>query len=248
MAENFSVNRAVISLSGGQDSVSLALYYLAKGYEVKGYGFKYGQNHSIELDRARTLVDFLASKGLPISYQIIDLTDAFNESASALCGNGEIPKDEAYNSVNQKVTVVENRNIIFSSIIYGKALAWSKRTDSNVTIALGIHANDFSIYPDCRPESQEAARHCFEISNWGSERINYETPFVTKQKGELLKAGIDSLISMGLEDDIDFVYSHTNSCYDPNEKGEACGRCATCLERIESWEFVGRKDPVKYQE
>lgn len=238
--------KAVISLSGGQDSTSLLIYLLSRGYEVKAYAFKYGQKHQIEVERAQEIVDFFQSHNKPVTFQAIDLTDCFSESASSLCGDGgEIPKDEEYNLENQKSTVVENRNIIFSSIIYGKALAWSKKTDSDVLITLGIHANDSSTYPDTRPESQRAARKCFEISNWGSERVKYKTPFVKKEKWELLKAGLDGMKKMKLEKDIDYVYAKTLSCYDPVD-GRACGHCATCLERLDSWSKNNRTDPAEY--
>ena len=144
-------------------------------------------------------------------------------------------------------TVIENRNIIFSSIIYGKALSWAKKTNSNVVITLGIHAGDHSLYPDTTPESFEAAKHLFQISNWGSEFVDYEAPFVNMTKSELLKFGWDCMKNIGMtRANANKIIKNTHSCYDPNENGESCGRCGTCKERLEAFENAGLKDPIKY--
>lgn len=234
-------------MSGGLDSTCLALHMLSQGKEVKAYAFDYGQKHNIELNRVKSCVRFLARKGLPISLQVINLRDVFSDSQSSLTGNGDIPEGH-YEDSNMKSTVVENRNVIFSSIIYGKALSWSKQTNSNVEITLGIHAGDHTIYPDCTPESQNMARELFKISNWGSEKIDYVAPFVNNTKGEVLQAGIRAMESMEFSGkDIKYVLSHTHTCYSPNENGESCGKCGSCTERLEAFEFCGMKDPVKYQ-
>ncbi len=240
-------NKVVISMSGGLDSTCLALHMLSQGKEVKAYAIDYGQKHNIELNRVKSCVRFLSRKGLPISLQVINLRDVFSDSQSSLTGNGDIPEGH-YEDSNMKSTVVENRNVIFSSIIYGKALSWSKQTNSNVEITLGIHAGDHTIYPDCTPESQEMARELFKISNWGSEKIDYVAPFVNSTKGEVLQAGIRAMESMEFSGkDVKYVLGHTHTCYSPNENGESCGKCGSCTERLEAFEFCGMKDPVKYQ-
>ena len=53
--------QAVLSLSGGMDSSSLLLHLLANGYEVTALGFDYGQKHKVELERAKSLVDYINS-------------------------------------------------------------------------------------------------------------------------------------------------------------------------------------------
>lgn len=239
--------KAIISLSGGLDSTMLLVKLLNEGYEVKAYSFDYGQKHDIELVKVRKNIEFLQSKGLPVEHQTLNVKDCFSDSASSLHKNGEdIPKGD-YNIENQKSTVIENRNIIFSAIIYGKALAWSKKTDSDIMISLGIHSNDHSVYPDTTEESFKAAEHCFKISNWGSERVNYIAPFVNKEKWQLLKEGMDSMWDAGWSvEDVNYVLENTHSCYDPNENGESCGECGTCKERLEAFEMCKWIDPIKY--
>ena len=239
---------AVISLSGGMDSTCLLMKLLADGYDVKAYSFKYGQKHQIELDKVTKNIKYLQSKGLPVTHQIINLEDVFSDSASSLHQGGEAIPHGMYDSENMKSTVVENRNIIFSSIIYGKALAWANKTQEDVVITQGIHAGDHSIYPDCRPESQQMARELYKISNWGSERVDFIAPFVNIDKAEVLKEGIQAMHKLNFDDkDVGFVLTNTHTCYDPNEKGESCGQCGSCTERIYAFAKNNLKDPIKYQ-
>ena len=241
-------NKVCISLSGGLDSTCLLMHYLAKGFSVKAFSFDYGQKHDIELKKVKKNIKFLQEKGFPIEYQCINLRDCFSDSASSLSKNSNesIPEGD-YRDDSMKMTVVENRNIIFSSIIYGKALSWSKTSDSNVLISLGIHAGDHTIYPDTTPESQEMARELFKISNWGSERIDYEAPFVNINKTEVLRRGINSMSEMGLNKvEIRKVLKNTHSCYNPDKDGRSCGKCGTCNERLEAFAEIGIKDPVMY--
>jgi 7-cyano-7-deazaguanine synthase len=225
----------------------LAMKLLSEGYEVKAYGFWYGQKHNIELTKLKINIDNLQKLNLPISLQIINLCDVFNESNSSLNGVGEIPKAD-YNEADMKSTVVENRNVIFSSIIYGKALSWANMTKDNVKITLGIHGGDHELYPDCTEESYKAAEHLFKISNWGSEKVSYDAPFVNCTKAEVLNIGVQCMKDLGMNDDsINNILRYTHSCYDPDGYGRACGKCGTCKERLDAFAQNGLKDPVKYQ-
>lgn len=130
-------------MSGGLDSTSLALHMLSEGYEVRAYAFDYGQKHAIELSRLKRNIKYLQKKELPITLQVINLRDAFSDSASSLrASNNEVIPEGNYKDENMKSTVVENRNIIFSSIIYGKALGWANKSGDNVLITMGLHAGD----------------------------------------------------------------------------------------------------------
>lgn len=231
-------------MSGGLDSTSLALHMLSQGYEIRAYSFNYGQKHDIELQLVKANIEYLQSLGYQITHQTIDLRDCFSDSNSSLHKGGEKIPEGDYRDETMKSTVIENRNIIFSSIIYGKALAWANKTQDNVLITLGLHAGDHTIYPDCRPESQEMARELFKISNWGSERVDYVTPFIHIDKGEVLRTGIEACEKLGV--DWKVIYGNTISCYTPDEHGHSCGKCGTCVERLEAFEKLGLQDPITY--
>lgn len=242
----FNKKKVVISMSGGLDSTCLALDLLAKGYEVRAYAFYYGQKHEIELHKLQNNIETLQNKKLPITFQIIDLEDVFCDSNSSLNGVGEIPQ-AGYDEETMKSTVVENRNVIFSSIIYGKALSWANKINENVTITLGIHGGDHALYPDCTEESQKAAEHLFKISNWGSERVDYKAPFVNFTKAEVLNAGVQAMVELGMNgDEMKNILANTHSCYDPDDKGRSCGKCGTCVERLDAFKQNEIEDPVEY--
>lgn len=243
------MKKVIISLSGGLDSTCLLMYLLSENCEVRSYSFDYGQKHDIELKKVKKNIKFLQSKGLPVTHQVINLKDVFSDSASSLHQGGENIPHGHYADENMKSTVVENRNVIFSAIIYGKALSWANKTQDDVVITQGLHSGDHAIYPDCRPESQEMARELYKISNWGSERVDFIAPFINIDKSEVLKIGLEAMKKLEFsKSDIKKVLKNTHTCYDPDEKGRSCGKCGSCTERLEAFEKNGMKDPVPYQE
>jgi 7-cyano-7-deazaguanine synthase len=97
---------------------------------------------------------------------------------SALVTGGEEVPEGHYAEENMKATVVPNRNKIFSSIIQAVALSIAESKNCNVDIAMGIHAGDFSIYPDCRQEFRDIDYEAFVAGNWGAEKVKYYTPYI----------------------------------------------------------------------
>ncbi len=245
--------RAVLSLSGGMDSTSLLLHLLAEGYSVRAYAFDYGQRHSVELERCSNNIALLKSK-IPtlhsenkLSFEVIDLRSVFSTSQSTLKADAttSIPTGH-YEQENMKQTVVENRNAIFSAIIYGKALSWAKECSESeeVVISLGIHSGDHAIYPDCRQEFRDALYHAFSIGNWGSEKVKFYTPYISGSKATILRDLTLSCEKVGIPSKE--ILINTNTCYSPDEEGRACGRCGSCIERLEAFIKVSIIDPVAY--
>lgn len=240
-------NNVIISLSGGLDSTCLLLYYLSKKKNIRSFCFQYGQKHSIEIDRAKQLTKYLQTLGFAVELQVIDLTDVFSDSASSLHKNGDNIPEGYYAEENMKSTAVENRNIIFSSIIYGKALSWSNKTGIGTIISQGLHSGDHYLYKDTTPESQKMARELYKISNDNSEYVDFEAPFIHIDKAGVLRLGISAMQELGFNDkQIETIFSYTHTCYNPDKQGRSCGRCASCNERLEAFEKIGYKDPIKY--
>lgn len=265
---------AVISLSGGMDSSTLLLNLLAEGYNVTAVSFDYGQKHKVELERAQALVDYLNGITLiddpevvppfnPINYQVIKLDGLTQLLNSALVDGGKDVPEGHYEEDNMKATVVPNRNKIFSSIIQAIALSIANEKETNVKIAMGIHAGDFSVYPDCRQEFRDADFEAFKQGNWGAERVSYYTPYLHTDKLGILRDGEVCCEDLGIN--FNQIYSRTNTSYKPifikgpestsrveevlrTNWGEWYSdyKSASSVERIEAFIKLGRPDPVSY--
>ena len=246
--------QAVLSLSGGMDSSTLLLRLLADGYEVTALSFDYGQKHNVELERAQSLVDYLNSQctenncygGCKITYQVIKLDGLSQLLNSALVTGGSDVPEGHYAEENMKATVVPNRNKIFSSIIQAVALSIAEQKNTECAIALGIHAGDFSIYPDCRQEFRDIDYQAFIAGNWGAEKVTYFTPYIHGMKLDILKDGEKCCELLGL--DFDEIYKRTNTSYKPTPEGWSDFRSASSVERVEAFINLGRPDPVVYGE
>ena len=257
--------KAVLSLSGGMDSSTLLLHLLANGYEVTALSFDYGQKHRIELDRATSLVEYLNGCSQKteqdqlgtitvtgenfslIKHQIIKLDGLQNLLHSALViGGNDVPEGH-YEQDNMKETVVPNRNKIFASLIQAVALSVATKGDKQeVAIALGIHAGDHAVYPDCRQEFRDADFEAFKIGNWDSELVSVYTPYLKGNKFTILEDGLKCCEQLGL--DFDEVYKRTNTSYKPYPSGNSDYKSASSVERVEAFIKLGRPDPIQYED
>ena len=174
----------VVSLSGGMDSSTLLLRCLSEYDNVTALSFDYGQKHRVELKKAQSLVDYLEANGQKINYQVIKLDGLVNLLNSNLVEGGEDVPEGHYEEDNMKATVVPNRNKIFASLTQAVALSAANANGNDTDIALGIHAGDHAIYPDCRQEFRDADDAAFRIGNWESEKVGYFTPYLEGDKFE----------------------------------------------------------------
>ena len=239
--------QAVLSLSGGMDSSTVLLRLLADGYEVTALSFDYGQKHKVELERAQALVDYLNNSGQNVKYGTIKLDGLAPMLNSALVEGGDEVPEGHYEQENMKETVVPNRNKIFSSIIQAVALSIANEKNTEVRIAMGIHAGDHAIYPDCRQEFRDADYKAFTEGNWDADRVSYVTPYLMGDKFDILEDGIRCCELLHLE--FDRVYALTNTSYKPlNIDGTWYSdyKSASSVERVEAFLKVGRPDPVPY--
>ena len=234
----------VVSLSGGMDSSTLLLRCLSEYNNVTALSFDYGQKHRVELERAQQLVGYLLQNGLNVNYQVIKLDGLSTLLNSALVtGGAEVPEGH-YEQDNMKETVVPNRNKIFASITQAVALSVANETKENTDIALGIHAGDHAIYPDCRQEFRDADDNAFRLGNWEAERVGYYTPYLNGDKYDILLDGESLCQKLGI--DFDHVYARTNTSYKPTPEGWSDYKSASSVERIEAFIKLGRPDPVQY--
>jgi len=274
----------VVSLSGGMDSSTLLLRCLKEYDTVTALSFDYGQKHRVEIERAQSLVKYLNDnptrvfyhdhipggfeESYPsVNYRVIKLDGLVDLLNSALVqGGAEVPEGH-YAEENMKATVVPNRNKIFASITQAVALSIADKTGEPCDIAMGIHAGDHAIYPDCRQEFRDADDHAFRVGNWGSEKVGYFTPYLEGDKFTILQDG--EVLCNELMLNFNEVYKRTNTSYKPiyyilgegqrvgilgvyNKDGSERGawysdyKSASSVERVEAFIKLGRPDPVEY--
>jgi 7-cyano-7-deazaguanine synthase len=216
--------------------------------------------HGIDSNEFNAMINEVKQTNRRVNYQVIKLDGLSQLLNSALVtGGAEVPEGH-YAEENMKATVVPNRNKIFSSIIQAVALSIAESKNCNVEIAMGIHAGDHAIYPDCRQEFRDIDYDAFKAGNWGAEKVAYYTPYLLNNKFEILKDGEKCCDKLGLN--FDEVYKCTNTSYKPmqhdvfyeNEHGETLRstewfsdyKSASSVERVEAFLKLDRKDPVQY--
>jgi 7-cyano-7-deazaguanine synthase len=221
--------RAVVLLSGGLDSATVAAIARRDGYDVYAMSFRYGQRHAVELEAAAKV----ASTSAVVEHRIVDI-DLRAFGGSALTDDIDVPKDGVDASAIP-VTYVPARNTIFLSF----ALAWAEILGS-FDIFIGVTALDYSGYPDCRPEYLAAyetmARLATKAGVESDLEVRIHAPLVDMSKAEIIRTGVD----LGVD------YATTISCYDPSTDGRACGECDACRLRQKGFAEAGVADPTRY--
>ena len=236
----------VVSLSGGMDSSTLLLRAINEYDTVTGISFDYGQKHRVELERAQQLINYLADNGHQVNYRQIKLDGLVDLLDSALVEGGDDVPEGHYEQDNMKETVVPNRNKMFASITQAVALSVANRTGEKCDIALGIHAGDHAVYPDCRQEFRDADDTAFRMGNWDADQVGYFTPYLDTDKFGILQDG--EILCAKLKIEFNEVYSRTNTSYKPYPSGNSDYKSASSVERIEAFIALGRKDPVQYED
>jgi 7-cyano-7-deazaguanine synthase len=236
--------KAVVLLSGGLDSTTLLAYFRYLDYEVLPFSVYYGQRHKRELHSVEQVCAHygLTPYGIDMAYNghTGGPTGAVREAnlfkGSSQTDNIAVPHGH-YTDESMKVTVVPNRNMILLSLATAYAIS-----ESAVLIGYAAHAGDHAIYPDCRPEFVRVMRNA--IIEATDPAVQLEAPFIDKTKAGIVTLGTSLKVP----------YELTWSCYDPQRNPERkapnfthCGRCGTCVERIEAFKLAEVPDPTIYK-
>lgn len=221
---------AVVLLSGGLDSATALAIANSQAFECYALSFRYGQRHIQELKAAEVV-----AKSQGAVRHVIAQIDLREFGGSALTADVEVPKGRSATDMSHgiPITYVPARNTVFLSF----ALAWAETLGSS-DIFMGVNALDYSGYPDCRPEYIAAYEAMANLATKagveGSQRLKIHTPLISLTKAQIIQEGL----RLGVD------YSHTSSCYDPQEDGKPCGVCDSCLLRAKGFSEVGVKDPL----
>ncbi len=225
------MTKSVVLLSGGLDSSTVLAIAKDRGHDVIALTFDYGQRHVRELESARKVASQLGcSDHLIISLPIGE----FLSSTLTVCDE-KIPEGRTPDEMSKGIpnTYVPARNIIFLSI--GASIAESMGAEY---VFIAANAVDFSGYPDCTPEFIESFQRMLDVGTKAGRNgrgIRIEAPIIRMSKGEIVR--VASKLGVPLE--------VTWSCYKGNEK--ACGRCDSCILRLQGFLEAGLKDPLEYE-
>ena len=237
--------QAIVLLSGGLDSTTVATHALREGYEVRALSIGYGQRHIRELASARAVAKAL---GIPLLeadagfYAGLASHSALTDSEThALPEN----RDTAQMSADIPITYVPLRNTFFVTLAAAALESWllSRIERDGVdpasldgAIFVGANAIDYSGYPDCRPEFYDAL---VEVLRLGSKigtaynlPMRIEAPIIRMSKAEIVRYAVK--LGAPLE--------HTWSCYAGGES--PCGVCDSCELRAAGFATAGLADPA----
>jgi 7-cyano-7-deazaguanine synthase len=226
------MSKAVLLLSGGLDSTTLLAVARRDGFDVHAMTFRYGQRHANEVDAARRV----AARFGVHDHVVADI-DLRTFGGSALTSDSiDVPRDRDVGERGVPVTYVPARNTIFLAF----ALAWAEVLGA-ADIFIGVNALDYSGYPDCRPEYIEAFERMANLATRagteGRLLLRIRAPLINLTKAQIIQLGT----SLGVD------YAVTQSCYDPDSTGAACGHCDACQLRLKGFAEAGIPDPARYR-
>lgn len=220
----------LVSLSGGLDSTTLLADILKQPKkwmgEVRTVGFGYGSKHNALENKAAHKV----ANHYKVPFQLVDFSSVIlgKFKSNLLRDGGEIPEGH-YEDKTMEMTVVPGRNILFISYLAG--LCWSLGGGS---VAIGVHAGDHSIYPDCRPDFIQAMDQA--VIHGTDKKVSVLAPYLFLTKAEIVQRGHD----------LGAPFHLTRTCYTDDEV--ACGRCGSCQERLSSFAHWDLSDPLLYEQ
>jgi len=221
--------KAVVLLSGGLDSAVMAADAARSGYTLHAMTFQYGQRHAVEVAAAHRVAAHLG-----IADHRVVQVDLRAFGGSALTSDAPVQKHEECATPNP-TTYVPARNTIFLSF----ALAWAEVLGA-ANIFIGVNADDYTGYPDCRREYINAYRSMALLATRGTasgeESLTIHTPLSGMSKAQIIRLGAECGLDFGM----------TSSCYDPCQDGAACGGCAACLIRLRGFSENNMRDTVAY--
>ena len=219
--------RAVVVLSGGQDSFVTAL--LAKEWcdEVHAVHFAYGQRHAVEADcAARIAADLQLA-----SFEALDLGVIKQVGNSALVEGTTIAAKHG-RAAHLPASFVPGRNILF--LTAAAMVAFRVRASELWT---GVCQTDYSGYTDCREDflgsMQTTLRHALDQSN-ADTALRIVAPLLKLSKAETFMLAAE-------RGRLDMLLEHTHTCYEGdrahrNAWGYGCGACPACLLRVKGFE------------
>lgn len=225
------MKKALVVLSGGLDSTT-SLRLAIEDYDVvEAISFFYNQKQSIELELAKKTCETLG-----VNHKIVDISflgDIAKATSTNIAGSDvNMPTIHDVLGDPQPVTYVPNRNMIMLSIAASYA-----ETKGIKYVICGFQSNDTYGYHDTTISFLDKINAVLGENR--THKIKVLAPFVALTKYYEIKTVYE------MDGNVD-LFKNTITCYDPNEKGESCGVCPSCAERLKAFADMGLTDPIAY--
>ena len=203
--------RALVVLSGGQDSTTCLFWAKREFEEVVALSFNYGQKHALEVELAQTIAE---RAGVPHTTLDCDLIGRLGRN-SLTHTDMEVEKGVAEGG-RPPSTFVPGRNLFFLSMaaVYARERGISH-------LVTGVSQTDFSGYPDCRDAFIRSLNVTLNLAL--DAQMVIHTPLMWLDKCE----------TWALADELgvlDLVRHDTLTCYN-GVPGDGCGECPACILR-----------------
>ena len=160
------MKKALIVLSGGQDSTTCLAWAKEEGYECHAVTFDYGQRHAREIESARIVAHMLGVA----SHEFINIGAGVLMSTSPLVSNNELEQYADHTALPGGIekTFVPMRNQLFLTIAFNRAVAHGCEA-----IVTGVCQEDFGGYPDCREEFIAMIEAASNVGLYGIEQLTH---------------------------------------------------------------------------
>ena len=140
------MSKAMVVLSGGQDSTICLHWALINYKEVETISFNYGQKHSLELKSAIKI-----SNLNNVTHTVINVPDILKSRSPLINKNEQLEEYKNYEEMDKiigdrvELTFVPMRNAFFLTLATNIALSKDIKT-----LVTGVCQQDNANYPDCR--------------------------------------------------------------------------------------------------
>ncbi|MDD5556155.1 MAG: 7-cyano-7-deazaguanine synthase [bacterium] len=220
---------AVIAFSGGMDSC-VAAAFAAERYRPALLHVRYGQRTEEREEAAfRAIADHY---GVPPRLRLVVDAPHFRAIGASCLTDAAAPVPKGrLGGASVPTTYVPFRNAFMLAV----AVSWAEAIGAR-SVFSGITHPSSPGYPDCSPAFITAFRLLVASGTRPGSRIEVETPLLHMTKAEIVREGIARGAPLHL----------TWSCY-VSAGPAACGRCESCLARLEGFRLAGTADPIPYE-
>ena len=222
--------KAMVMVSGGQDSATCLAWALDKYELVETIGFSYGQRHIVELDCRQAVLTEIVK----LSSQwcdrlgpdfVVPIEGVNKLSDSALLNKKKIDTEPG----KLPNTFIPGRNLLF--LTYTAALCYERGIQ---TIVGGMCETDYSGYPDCRSETMNSMQKSLSLGMETSFEI--VTPLMHLTKCDTWRLAE----KLGGNSFVDLIIENTATCYQGDREnrhdwGYGCNNCPACELRSDGY-------------